>query len=117
MRVLFEPGGPRHSILTSKGLNPPLIFEAPLPEIDPQWLHPQLYPNPAYSTITLDLAYDSRWIGRTIQIINLQGQIVMQVTVSSKNLQIDINKLQAGVYFLAAKRDDGESITLRFVKL
>jgi hypothetical protein len=117
MRALFEPGGPRSSILLSKGLNPPLIYESPLPESDPQWLHPQLYPNPATSVITLDMAYDSRWIGKMIQVMNLQGQTVMQVQITSKILQIDINKLQAGIYFLAAKREDGESMKMRFVKL
>lgn len=117
MRALFEPNGARNPILFSKGLNPPLIFESPLPEQDPQWLHPQLYPNPASSQIILDLVYDSRWIGKTIQVTNLQGQTVMQVAITGKIQRIDINKLQAGIYFLAAKKDDGESIKMRFVKL
>jgi hypothetical protein len=117
MRAIFEPGGPRNTILSSKGLDQPLIFESPLPESDPQWLHPQLYPNPAISVFTLDLSYDPRWIGKVIQVMNLQGQTVMQVQITSKTQQVGINKLQAGVYFLAAKKDDGESIKLRFVKL
>ena len=117
MRTLFEPGGVRNAILTSKGLNQPLIFESPLPDADPQWLHPQLYPNPAISQLTLDLAYDTRWMGKIIQITNLQGQIVMQVPITAKILHIDVNKLQAGIYFLAAKKDDGESMKMRFVKL
>ncbi|HEY6062977.1 MAG TPA: M43 family zinc metalloprotease [Chitinophagaceae bacterium] len=117
MRALFEAGGPRNAILLSKGLDQPLIFESPLPESDPQWLHPQLYPNPASSVITLDLAYDSRWVGKMIQIVNLQGQTVLQLQITTKIWQIDINKLQAGIYFLAAKREDGESIKMRFVKL
>lgn len=117
MRALFEPGGPRNAILSSKGLDQPLIFESPIPESDPKWLYPQLYPNPASSAITLDLAYDPRWIGRVIQVMNLQGQTVLQVQISSKIQQVDINKLQAGLYFLAAKREDGESMKMRFVKL
>lgn len=117
MRTLFENGGPRHSILTSKGLSQPLIFESPLPESDPKWLHPQLYPNPANSSITLDLSYDPRWVGKIIQIMNLQGQTVLQVQVTSKILQIDLNKFQAGIYFLAAKKEDGESMKMRFMKL
>jgi hypothetical protein len=116
MRTLFETGGFRNAILSSKGLDQPLIFESPLPESDPQWLHPQLYPNPATSAITLDLTYDSRWIGKMIQIVNLQGQMLLQVQITSKIQYIDINKLQAGVYFLAAKKEDGESMKMRFVK-
>lgn len=117
MRALFETGGPRNAILLSKGLDQPFIFESPLPESDPKWLHPQLYPNPASSAITLDLAYDPRWIGKMVQIVNLQGQTVLQVQITSKIFQVDINKLQAGIYFLAAKREDGESMKMRFLKL
>jgi hypothetical protein len=117
MRALFEAGGSRYSLLSSKGLSAPLIFEIPLPEEDPKWLHPQLYPNPASSSLTLDLAYDSRWVGKTIQIYNMAGQIVLKVAVTSKLQKIDINKLQSGVYILAAKKEDGESMKLQFVKL
>jgi len=62
MRALFAPGGVRNSILSSTGLNTPLILEAPLPEESPKWLHPQLYPNPATTEMILDLAYDVRWL-------------------------------------------------------
>ncbi|HUR64752.1 MAG TPA: M43 family zinc metalloprotease [Chitinophagaceae bacterium] len=116
MRSLFASGGIRNPILTSQGLMPPLIQEIPLPEEDPKWLNPQLYPNPASSQLTLDLAYDTRWMGKTIRVLNLQGQSVMTVLVTSKNQKIDLSKLQAGLYFLAAKKDDGESMRLKFVK-
>ena len=56
-------------------------------------------------------------MGKTIQVINLQGQIVMSLQVTAKNLRIDLQKLQAGIYFLAAKKDDGESLKMKFVKL
>ena len=118
MRSLFEPGGVRNSLLSSKGLDLPLFDNIPLPgDDDPKWLHPQLFPNPAQSTMTLDLSYDFRWVGQTIFIMNLQGQSVMNVTITSKVQQINIQKLQAGVYFLAAKKADGESMKMKFVKL
>lgn len=116
MRALFAAGAPRNKLLLSTGLTPPLINEIPLPEEDPRWLQPQLYPNPASHSITLDLAYDPRWMGKTVHVINMQGQIVMAVTISAKTQQIDINKLQAGLYFLAAKKEDGESMKMKFVK-
>jgi hypothetical protein len=117
MRALFQSGGFRYTLLSSKGLDQPLIFETPIPEADPKWLYPQLYPNPSSSTVTLDLTYDARWIGKIIQIVNLQGQTVLRVQVTGKILHIEINKLQAGLYFLAAKKEDGESMKMRFVKL
>jgi Pregnancy-associated plasma protein-A/Secretion system C-terminal sorting domain len=118
MQALFSFGAFRNAMLQSTGLNPPLVSTVPLPEeADPKWLEPKLYPNPASSIITLDLNYDSRWIGQTIFVTNLSGQNVMNVTVSSKNLQISLSHLQAGIYFLAAKKPDGESMRLKFVKL
>ncbi len=117
MRSLFDPDGPRYAILFSKGLNPPLIFESPLPEADPTWLHPQVYPDPATDQITLDLAYDPRWIGNNLRIINLQGQTVRIIQISSKIMRININNLPPGTYFIAAKRQDGLSIQSAFVKL
>ena len=117
MRALFASGGTRNSIQQSKGLNPPLIFESPLPEEDPKWLHVKMYPIPASGEIYLDLAYDTRWMGKTIFVTNLHGQHVMNVLITSKIQRIDISKLQAGIYFLAAKKDDGESMKQRFIKL
>ena len=117
MRALFAPGGLRNSILSSTGLDAPLIFEAALPVESPKWLHPQLYPNPTTSDMTLDLAYDVRWMGKTMTVSNLQGQVVMQLQISSKSQKIDVSKLQAGLYFLSAKKEDGGFIKQKFIKL
>ncbi len=117
MRALFAIGGYRNSLLLSKGLTTPLIFELPVPEENPQWLNPQLYPNPAINEIFLDLAYDKGWIGKTIFVMNLQGQHVMNVVITSKNQKISISKLQSGMYFIAAKKEDGESMKKKFIKL
>ncbi|MGB3154123.1 MAG: M43 family zinc metalloprotease [Chitinophagaceae bacterium] len=117
MRALFEKGAVRNPLLTSKGLNAPMIFESPLPEDDPKWLQPRLFPNPAISELQIDLSYDIRWVGKTIFITNLNGQSVMNVAITSKIQRIDISKLKPGLYFLAAKKDDGESMKQKFIKL
>ena len=117
MHALFASGGGRSGLLISKGLATPMIFESPLPESDPTWLHPQLYPNPAVNELKIDLNYDIRWIGNMIRITNLTGQNIMNVTISSANQRIDISRLQPGVYFLAAKKADGESMMYKFIKL
>jgi hypothetical protein len=117
MKALFATGGSRNSFLSSKGLDAPLIFEIPVPEEDPKWLQPRLYPVPATTQLTLDLSYDVRWVGKSIQITNLQGQTIMIVTITSKMQLIDISRLQPGMYFLAAKKGDGESIKQKFIKL
>jgi len=116
MRVQFEPGGSRYSILFSKGLDEPLYYEVPVPDRPPTWLHPQVFPNPATNEITLDLSYDSRWIGKTVNLVNLQGQTIKSIVVNSRIQKIDISKFSGGIYFLSARRSDGEIIREKFVK-
>lgn len=117
MRALFAPGGFRNSFLSSAGLDAPLIFEANLPVESPKWLHPQLYPNPATSEMTLDLAYDVRWMGKVITVTNLQGQVVEKLQINSKSQKINVSKLLPGLYFLSAKKEDGDFIKQKFIKL
>ncbi len=117
MRSLFATGGPRYSFLSSAGLNPPLVFEIPVEEEDPKWLEPRVYPNPASQEITVDLNYDVRWIGKAIQVSNVQGQVLMSVTITAKLQKINVSKLAPGLYFLAAKKEDGVSMKQKFLKL
>lgn len=117
MNALFTPGGPRYSLLSSTGLNAPLLFESPIAEADPTWLTPRLYPVPATTQMTLDLSYDSRWLGKIIQVTNLQGQTLMKILITAKTQRIEISRLQPGMYFLMANKEDGESIKQKFIKL
>jgi len=117
MWASFETGGGRTSILTSYGLLPPLINEIPAAEEPPKWFQPHLYPNPAYGEMILDLAYDTRWIGKTIHVSNIQGQIMMPVFINAKSVTIDVSRLRPGVYFLSGKKDDGSVIKQKFIKL
>ncbi len=117
MHALFTNGGVRNSILTSWGLSDPLVVQAPTPEEGPTWLFPQLYPNPAPTQVTLDLSYDIRWLGKNLTIMNLQGQVMMQVMVTSKIQIIDVARLPAGMYVIVGKKEDGESLKQKFIKL
>lgn len=117
MRSLFDAGGARNAMLASTGLDVPQVFESPLPDTDPRWMHPQLYPNPATSAITLDVAFDVRWVGQSVQICNAQGQVVMKVAVSSRQQQINVSGLHSGIYFIMGKKDDGATIKEKFVRL
>jgi hypothetical protein len=109
--------GVRSGLLTTNAFLLPQVQMIPVEANDPKWLEPKLYPNPATSNITLDLSYDSRWIGKNISITNLSGQIVENVSITSKIVTINISHYKAGMYFLAAKKDDGVSIKSKFIKL
>ena len=71
----------------------------------------------ATSELMLDLAVDARWIGKKMNIINLQGQMVMQITITSKYQKIDISKLQPGMYFIQSRKEDDQSLKIKFIKL
>jgi Pregnancy-associated plasma protein-A/Secretion system C-terminal sorting domain len=117
MRALFASGGVRYSILSSYGLNTSLIVEAQLPDEPPKWLYPQLYPNPANNEIILDVAYDTRWVGKTASIFNVNGQLALQMQITYKIQTINISKLKPGLYFLSAKKEDGSYIKQKFIKM
>ena len=117
MQAVFAPGAARNSLLSSAGLDKPLIYESALPEEDPRWLQVKMYPNPVTTTLYIDFSYDVRWLGKTIFISNLVGQSVNNVTISSKIQAIDVTNFKPGIYFLAAKNDQGVSMKLKFIKL
>lgn len=117
MRLMFEVGGPRESFHTSIGLQPPLIHEIPVAEEPPRWLRPNLFPNPAGTEITIDLAYDPRWVGNVIYLTNIQGVRVMMLNITSPILNVDISHLKPGIYLLTSLRKDGEKWQEKVVKM
>jgi len=116
MRSLFAPGGFRHSLLSSQGLDTPAIEEAPLPEEPPRWLHIKIYPNPASTVLTLNFEHDIRWIGRQFQVIDISGRILMKKTITSSVQQLDVSGMKPGVYFIRGEKE-GEKLMERFLKL
>ena len=115
-RALFETGGARNSILHSKGLNTSTIEGTQLPDFYPQWLRVQVYPNPATSVVNLYFEYDERWIGRKMDILDINGKIVISKIINSKIQQIDVSRLNAGIYFIRAEKEE-EKLHAKFVKL
>lgn len=117
MQAAFQAGGPRFSLISSAGLDKPLYQAAPLPDEDPRWLTFKMYPNPVTSSLFVDFSYDVRWVGKTIFVTNIMGQRFKNVMISSKIQEINVGDLKPGIYFLAAKNDQGVSMKMKFVKL
>lgn len=115
-RALFEEGGARNSLLRSKGLSISTVQETPLPDFYPQWLRVQVYPNPAASVLNLYFEYDERWRGREMQVLDMSGKIVIRKIINSKIQQIDVSRLNAGIYFIRAEKEE-EKLHAKFVKL
>jgi len=116
MRALFEPGGARSSLLSSNGLGIPVNGEMPPPDSSPQWLHVKIYPDPATTELNINIEFDTRWIGKELQVFNIAGQLQLKKTISSKNQKLDISQLKPGLYFIRAEKP-GEKIMEKFVKL
>jgi len=115
-RTIFEAGGPRNSILYSKGLNISLIETAALPDFYPKWYYAQVYPNPAVTSIKVYFDYDERWIGKKMEILDMSGRVVFNKIIGSKIETIDVSRLTAGVYFIRAE-NNGEKLRTKFIKL
>ena len=115
-RTIFEAGGPRNSILYSKGLNVSMIENAALPDFYPKWYYAQVYPNPAATSIKVYFDYDERWIGKKMEILDMSGRVVLNKIIGSRIETIDVNRLTAGVYFIRAEKD-GERLHSKFIKL
>ena len=113
MRSLFAAGGPRNSLLYSKGLGKPWV-EGVVAEELPFIPFAKLYPNPAANQLTVNL--DNKWMGRSIKILNAQGMVVKALTWSANNQKIDLAGLQPGMYFLQGDNDT-EKLREKFIKL
>jgi len=116
MRALFQPGGPRYSILFSKALGSPTSSEIPPQDVSPSWLQVKIYPDPASTELFLNVEFDTRWVGKELQVINISGQIQFRTTINSKIQKLDVSRLRPGVYFIRAEKQ-GEKIIEKFIKL
>lgn len=117
MLSLFNPGGPRYSLLASKGLDAPWNFEPlPVEETYPVELEIKYYPNPVINELVIDLGINEKWIGKTLLVINNQGIVVSRVHIKSTIQKINVSGLKKGLYFLNGK--EGEMVlNKKFIKL
>jgi hypothetical protein len=115
-RVLFEAGGPRNSILYSKGLTTSMIEPTALPDFYPKWYYAQVYPNPVTNSVNIYFDYDERWKGKKMEILDMSGRVVFSKIIGSKIETIDVSRLTAGVYFIRAEKEQ-EKLHAKFVKL
>ncbi|HEU4470082.1 MAG TPA: M43 family zinc metalloprotease [Flavisolibacter sp.] len=118
MLALFNAGGPRHAILSSKGLHEPWVEEAP-PAEEPQAVVPaavRLYPNPAVSELVLNFDTDASWIGKSVSIVNQHGVVLMTGRVCAAAHRMNLSSLKPGMYFVLAENGE-QKIREKFIKL
>ena len=113
MLSFFKEGGPRNSLLYSKGLKEPWNTELPA-ETTTNSL--RVYPNPTNGFMTLQFNYDESWIGKTISIVNINGLVVSKIQITSNNQRLDVSQLKAGMYFIQGQNAN-QKLSEKFIRL
>ena len=107
MLAAFANGGPRASLLQSKGLDKPWTEGT---SDDGDAIKIVLYPNPAATEITIRSSVDC--VGKSISIINTNGVAVQTVQVKSPLQKLNLSTLKAGFYIVRI-----EGAAAKFIKL
>jgi hypothetical protein len=115
MLSLFASGGPRYTLLSSKGLNKPWVTGPPIetPVVNSSF---QFYPNPTNGEMVLNFQYNAGWIGKTVSIVNINGVVLYKFQVSSTNQKINLTQLKSGLYIIQAE-NGSEKLRKKFIKL
>jgi hypothetical protein len=115
MRALFDNGGQRHIILSSNALAGTGITKTiETPVIAEATKVINAFPNPAQSSITIDVNSDTE-AATTITIYNYIGQPVVTRMITGSRITINISSLKAGVYFIKLGKGNTATMT-KFVK-
>ncbi len=70
----------------------------------------QIYPNPAIDKITIECHQKA-----TIEILNIEGQIIKTINNDDTEMSIDLKNLPGGIYIIKAKTDK-EIMVKKFIK-
>ena len=71
-----------------------------------------IYPNPTLGKIHITLSENAN----SCQILNLTGNVVEEIVVSSPRLELDLNHLPSGVYLIKVQMVDGKMDYKKVVK-
>jgi hypothetical protein len=112
MRTLFADGGPRNTLLSSKGLLPPWNFTVAEPETGMP-VEVKLYPNPAHSE--MNIITGDAWLGSRLSISDITGKVIKIITTTATEQKINLSFLRPGVYFITGQKD-GAVIIKKFIK-
>jgi hypothetical protein len=112
MRSLFLTGGPRYSLLFSKGIGQAWNFTQPQEIQKP--VEVLLYPNPVRHDLFINLGED--WKNKELRITDISGNIQMYFQFNSPKQVINLSKLKPGMYILCGEKN-GVLIREKFVRL
>lgn len=74
----------------------------------------KMFPNPVSNSITLESFIDIK----NVLVFNAENVVLKNLTYNfSKNIKIDTGNLSPGIYFILARTDDDNLISMKFVKI
>ena len=71
----------------------------------------KIYPNPTNREITIESAENT-----TVQLLNIQGQVIKEIRIKTEKETIDMSELEANIYFLKAENNNDFKLT-KVIKL
>jgi len=72
-----------------------------------------IYPNPTNGWLNIHL---DEFVEGNIQVVNVTGQVLFQEQLQNKSHQLDISRLNAGIYFVQFLNQKGQFITQKVIK-
>jgi len=76
-----------------------------------------LFPNPSSDRVNISYDVPVNELGLVLSVYTIKGEIIDQRNVDSgsKNIQIDVSRLTAGIYFYRIYNDDFSTVTKKFI--
>jgi len=73
----------------------------------------KIYPNPFTSSINVE---QSRAKESSMQIMTMSGQILREMTIQEKNINIDLSDFKPGIYLARLRNDESKLTTIKIIK-
>ena len=115
MLSLFNDGGPRASLLNSRGLDQPWTKPDTVLNEIPTAAKYVIYPNPAANELTINFDTDQSWINKKLSIINMNGSVIHTQIITSSQQKINISAIPPGIYFIRSANGT-TNLVQKFVK-
>jgi hypothetical protein len=112
MRSLFFTGGPRSSLMLSKGIGQ--AWNHTQPEEIQRPVPVKLFPNPARQELIINLGEE--WRNRQLRITDIAGNVLISFQMTSIQQSVNLSALKPGMYILCGE-NNGERMREKFIRL
>ena len=103
--------GTDNGVAVIKGLYDPIPQEEPEPEPEKELM---VYPNPTDDELFIVFP-DSSWVNGTINVFNMQGQLIHQKNTSTLEPMLLLGSYSGGVYSIEFRKPDGMLVRRKVV--